>query len=96
MEGLFSCISVTTALDLKSKNNKCCEIAQPLVAQSLSQQNMSQRRVFTHSEVSQHKSKTDCWLIINGWVLNVKVLGRTPRRRRGVDRGSWKGCNGGL
>ncbi|GLT40166.1 hypothetical protein SLA2020_143200 [Shorea laevis] len=32
---------------------------------------MAEKRVFTLSQVSQHKSKRDCWLVINGRVLNV-------------------------
>ncbi|KAK6938604.1 Cytochrome b5-like heme/steroid binding domain [Dillenia turbinata] len=40
---------------------------------------MSQQKVFTLSEVSQHKSRTDCWFIINGRVLNVtKFLEEHP------------------
>ncbi|KAK0576479.1 hypothetical protein LWI29_018138 [Acer saccharum] len=32
---------------------------------------MADQRVFTLSEVAQHKSKNDCWFVINGRVLNV-------------------------
>ncbi|GLT58861.1 hypothetical protein SLA2020_317220 [Shorea laevis] len=32
---------------------------------------MAEKRVFTLSQVAQHKSKKDCWLVINGRVLNV-------------------------
>ncbi|KAI6688006.1 hypothetical protein NL676_024834 [Syzygium grande] len=32
---------------------------------------MADRRVFTLSQVAQHKSRKDCWFVINGRVLNV-------------------------
>ncbi|KAK2660165.1 hypothetical protein Ddye_006698 [Dipteronia dyeriana] len=32
---------------------------------------MADQTVFTLSEVAQHKSKNDCWFVINGRVLNV-------------------------
>ncbi|KAK8584975.1 hypothetical protein V6N13_138917 [Hibiscus sabdariffa] len=32
---------------------------------------MAQHSVFTLSQVAQHKSKKDCWLVIDGRVLNV-------------------------
>ncbi|KAL4278078.1 hypothetical protein GQ457_03G040010 [Hibiscus cannabinus] len=32
---------------------------------------MAQNSVFTLSQVAQHKSKKDCWLVIDGRVLNV-------------------------
>ncbi|KAG7943493.1 hypothetical protein I3843_15G042300 [Carya illinoinensis] len=36
-------------------------------------------RVYTLSQVTQHKSKKDCWLVINGRVLNVtKFLEEHP------------------
>ncbi|GMY28767.1 cytochrome b5 isoform d [Fagus crenata] len=36
-------------------------------------------RVFTLSQVAQHKSKKDCWFVINGRVLNVtKFLEEHP------------------
>ncbi|XP_057468850.1 cytochrome b5-like [Actinidia eriantha] len=40
---------------------------------------MEKQRVFTLSQVAQHKSKKDCWLIINGRVLDVtKFLEEHP------------------
>ncbi|KAJ4828646.1 hypothetical protein Tsubulata_036135 [Turnera subulata] len=40
---------------------------------------MSQQRVFTLSQVAQHKSKKDCWLVIDGRVLQVtKFLEEHP------------------
>ncbi|KAK2999197.1 hypothetical protein RJ639_022776 [Escallonia herrerae] len=40
---------------------------------------MEKRQVFTLSQVAQHKSKKDCWFIINGRVLNVtKFLEEHP------------------
>ncbi|XP_057430029.1 cytochrome b5-like [Lotus japonicus] len=32
---------------------------------------MAERRVFTLSQVAQHKSNKDCWVVINGRVLDV-------------------------
>ncbi|XP_043711917.1 cytochrome b5-like [Telopea speciosissima] len=40
---------------------------------------MAERRVFTLSQVAQHKSKKDCWFVINGRVLDVtKFLDEHP------------------
>ncbi|XP_042507112.1 cytochrome B5-like [Macadamia integrifolia] len=40
---------------------------------------MADRRVFTLSQVAQHKSKKDCWFVINGRVLDVtKFLDEHP------------------
>ncbi|KAI4337034.1 hypothetical protein L6164_015494 [Bauhinia variegata] len=40
---------------------------------------MADRRIFTLSQVAQHKSNKDCWLVINGRVLNVtKFLEEHP------------------
>ncbi|KAE9457225.1 hypothetical protein C3L33_10873, partial [Rhododendron williamsianum] len=40
---------------------------------------METGRVFTLSQVAQHKSKKDCWLVINGRVVNVtKFLEEHP------------------
>ncbi|KAH1252512.1 Cytochrome B5 isoform D [Glycine max] len=40
---------------------------------------MAERRVFTLSQVAQHKSNKDCWLVINGRVLDVtKFLEEHP------------------
>ncbi|XP_020213413.1 cytochrome b5 [Cajanus cajan] len=40
---------------------------------------MAERRVFTLSQVSQHKSNKDCWVVINGRVLDVtKFLEEHP------------------
>ncbi|XP_059634634.1 cytochrome b5-like [Cornus florida] len=40
---------------------------------------MNKQRVFTLSQVAQHKSTKDCWLIINGRVLDVtKFLEEHP------------------
>ncbi|KAJ4964584.1 hypothetical protein NE237_016433 [Protea cynaroides] len=40
---------------------------------------MADRRVFTLSQVAQHKSKKDCWFVINGRVLDVtKFLEEHP------------------
>ncbi|KAF8377616.1 hypothetical protein HHK36_030998 [Tetracentron sinense] len=40
---------------------------------------MAEKRVFTLSQVAQHKSKKDCWFVINGRVLNVtKFLEEHP------------------
>ncbi|KAL6974865.1 hypothetical protein U1Q18_005551 [Sarracenia purpurea var. burkii] len=35
---------------------------------------MQKQRIFTLSQVAQHKSKEDCWFIINGRVLNVTAF----------------------
>ncbi|KAK3423333.1 hypothetical protein EUGRSUZ_F00125 [Eucalyptus grandis] len=32
---------------------------------------MAEKRVFTLKQVAQHKSRKDCWFVINGRVLNV-------------------------
>ncbi|XWS24146.1 hypothetical protein CRYUN_Cryun28dG0075500 [Craigia yunnanensis] len=40
---------------------------------------MAEHTVFTLSQVAQHKSKKDCWLVIDGRVLNVtKFLEEHP------------------
>ncbi|XVF39836.1 hypothetical protein PTKIN_Ptkin01aG0064100 [Pterospermum kingtungense] len=40
---------------------------------------MAEHKVFTLSQVAQHKSKQDCWLVIDGRVLNVtKFLEEHP------------------
>ncbi|TKY74998.1 Cytochrome b5 [Spatholobus suberectus] len=40
---------------------------------------MAERRVFTLSQVAQHKSNKDCWVVINGRVLDVtKFLEEHP------------------
>ncbi|XP_057489900.1 cytochrome b5-like [Actinidia eriantha] len=40
---------------------------------------MEKQRIFTLSQVAQHKSKEDCWFIINGRVLDVtKFLEEHP------------------
>uniref|UniRef100_A0A2P2JTH5 Uncharacterized protein MANES_18G044000 n=1 Tax=Rhizophora mucronata TaxID=61149 RepID=A0A2P2JTH5_RHIMU len=40
---------------------------------------MAQYKLFTLSQVGQHKSKEDCWLVIDGKVLNVsKFLEEHP------------------
>ncbi|OAY23005.1 hypothetical protein MANES_18G044001v8 [Manihot esculenta] len=40
---------------------------------------MADQRVFTLSQVAQHKSKKDCWLVIDGRVLDVtKFLEEHP------------------
>ncbi|XVE94999.1 hypothetical protein REPUB_Repub02eG0058800 [Reevesia pubescens] len=40
---------------------------------------MAEQTVFTLSQVAQHKSKKDCWLVIDGRVLNVtKFLEEHP------------------
>ncbi|KAL2346462.1 hypothetical protein Fmac_000462 [Flemingia macrophylla] len=40
---------------------------------------MAERKVFTLSQVAQHKSNKDCWLVINGRVLDVtKFLAEHP------------------
>ncbi|XP_052200979.1 uncharacterized protein LOC127807302 [Diospyros lotus] len=40
---------------------------------------MDKQRIFTLTEVAQHKSKKDCWLVIHGRVVNVtKFLEQHP------------------
>ncbi|KAK9270458.1 hypothetical protein L1049_026038 [Liquidambar formosana] len=40
---------------------------------------MAEQRVFTLSQIAQHKSKKDCWLVINGRVVDVtKFLEEHP------------------
>ncbi|XP_070056287.1 cytochrome b5-like [Nicotiana tabacum] len=40
---------------------------------------MDKERVFTLSQITQHKSKQDCWILINGRVLDVtKFLEEHP------------------
>ncbi|GAB2228378.1 hypothetical protein Droror1_Dr00010214 [Drosera rotundifolia] len=40
---------------------------------------MGEQRVYSLSQVAQHKSKTDCWMVIHGKVVNVtKFLEEHP------------------